>query len=549
MAVTFAWQANAHSDQDVKDREKLDRVEKFDRKSDAADLKSQDRERSNGDAKSDERISFGKSNDNKSDQDKTKREHASGPSHAEDARSSSAVSEPSNSGGADDKSASGGSGGEEKSESGEAAKSGSSGGSGSSGSGSSGSSGSGSSGDPSGSGSGSGSGSSGSSGSGSSGSSGSDSSGSGSSGSGSSGGGSSGSGSSGSDGSGDGQGTSGASASLPNAVIERDASGREQRADEVILVGRRDAIDALKSQGFDVLGANRLSTSGEVIARVRVKSGDSVEQTLDRLRAAVPGAVVAPNHVFRPSAGEGRGIPAATRASGGVKGRLGIVDTGVDVAGLHLNRSVLATRSFTGGAYTPREHGSAVAMIAANSGVAIDAADVFAADSHGALYTTAEAAAAAIDWLVDRGAPVINISIQGPDNPVLEKVVRSAIARGVVIVAAAGNSGPAAPPSYPAAYVGVVGVTAVDEQGRIYRRANRGDYISFAAVGVHVPVAGPQSVSGTSYAAPSVAAAVARRHQAQSPDAAARVLVQLRAEAIDLGPPGRDKTFGWGWLR
>jgi subtilisin family serine protease len=336
---------------------------------------------------------------------------------------------------------------------------------------------------------------------------------------------------------------------LPNAVIERDAGGREQRADEVILVGRREAVDSLKSQGFDILGANRLSTSGEVIARVRVKSGDSVELTLDRLRAAVPGAVVAPNHVFRPSAGEGRGVPAATRASGGVKGRLGIVDTGVDVVGLHLSRSVLATRSFNGGAYTPREHGSAVAMIAANSGVAIDAADVFAADAQGALFTTAEAAAAAIDWLVDRGAPVINISIQGPDNPVLEKVVRSAIARGVVIVAAAGNSGPAAPPSYPAAYVGVVGVTAVDEQGRIYRRANRGDYISFAAVGVHVPVAGPQSVSGTSYAAPSVAAAVARRHQAQSPDAAARVLVQLRAEAIDLGPPGRDKTFGWGWLR
>lgn len=370
--------------------------------------------------------------------------------------------------------------------------------------------------------------------------------------------GSDGSGSGGSSGSGSGGGVSAQGGQSGDATavqradttIERDLDGRERRSDEVLFVGKSDMIEAAKARGFDIIDSKPLSTSGESIARVRVRDGETVDSTLERLKSAAPEATVAPNHVFRPSAGDtGAYRPARAAAHRPAQGRLGIIDTGVDVQGLGLQRSVLATRSFTGGAYTPRPHGSTVAVIAANSGVAIDAADVFATDASGALYATAEATAAAVDWLVERGAPVINISIQGPDNPVLEKVIRAAIARGVVIVAAAGNEGPSAPPSYPAAYGGVVGVTAVDGQGRIYRRANRGDYISFAALGVHVPVAGPQKVSGTSFAAPTVAAEVALRLHAQSPDDAARVLSQLRAEAVDLGPPGRDKTFGWGWLR
>jgi hypothetical protein len=373
--------------------------------------------------------------------------------------------------------------------------------------------------------------------------------------------------SSGSDGSGSGSGEV-AAAQAPSTqqvagqIIERDADGRERRSDEVLLVGRSETVEALQSQGFDVIGANSLSSSGEVIARVRVRGGESVETTLDRLRAvSPPGTVTAPNHVFRPSAADRlpralkrTGAAAPARKDGASQGRLGIIDTGIDVEGSGLTGSVLATRSFTGATYTPREHGSAVAMIASKQGVLIDAADVFASDARGGIYATAEAAASAIDWLVERGAPVINISIQGPDNSVLEKVVRSALARGVVVVAAAGNQGPVAPPSYPAAYIGVVSVTAVDAEGRIYRRANRGDYISFAAYGVHVPVAGPQGpagkpVTGTSYAAPSVAAQVALRLHTQSPEDSQRVLSELRARAVDLGPPGRDQTFGWGWLR
>ena len=58
-----------------------------------------------------------------------------------------------------------------------------------------------------------------------------------------------------------------------------------------------------------------------------------------------------------------------------------------------------------------------------------------------------------------------------------------------MIVAAAGNGGPTAPPAYPAALRPVVAVTAVDSKDHIYRYANQGRYIMVAAPGVDEPAA------------------------------------------------------------
>src|SRR5262249_8817405 len=105
----------------------------------------------------------------------------------------------------------------------------------------------------------------------------------------------------------------------------------------------------------------------------------------------------------------------------------------------------------------------------------------------------------------------------------------------------------------PAAYPGVIAVTAVDEHGKVYRRANRGDYIAFAAPGVRVASEyestaskTAKTVSGTSFAAPAVAAMIALKlgHSASLED----VMAELKGEARDLGAPGRDATYGWGAL-
>jgi subtilisin family serine protease len=158
--------------------------------------------------------------------------------------------------------------------------------------------------------------------------------------------------------------------------------------------------------------------------------------------------------------------------------------------------------------------------------------------------------ARAIDWLMAQKTPVINMSLAGPPNAILEAAVRRAQDRGHIVVAAVGNAGPAARPQYPAAYAGVVGVTAIDDNGRVYRRAVRGQHVDFAAPGVAVAAASPagpdSAVSGTSFAAPYVAAALALRHTALDPLSAQRAVADLARESADLGDPGQDPVYGFG---
>jgi hypothetical protein len=83
----------------------------------------------------------------------------------------------------------------------------------------------------------------------------------------------------------------------------------------------------------------------------------------------------------------------------------------------------------------------------------------------------------------------------------------------------------------------------------VYRRANQGRHIAFAARGVRVvtgyPSAKSKAVSGTSFAAPIVAVALA--HKIKNGEIASRdAVLALQHEAQDLGAPGKDSVFGWG---
>lgn len=145
--------------------------------------------------------------------------------------------------------------------------------------------------------------------------------------------------------------------------------------------------------------------------------------------------------------------------------------------------------------------------------------------------------------------PVINISLTGPDNLLLAGAVRKLREQGTLLVAAVGNEGPAAPPLYPAAYPEVVGVTAASRTGDLFRWANRGEQVMFAAHGVAVDVPHPDggviTDSGTSLAAPVVTAALACGVSGGDSEAALAALID---QAQDLGEPGRDSLFGFGFL-
>jgi len=314
----------------------------------------------------------------------------------------------------------------------------------------------------------------------------------------------------------------------------------------------------MKELGYSVISTERLDAAGSTLTILHGPTeGPSI---LPRLTREAPASTFGLNHIFEPAAGDlpAHGVaPVGPHAGRPCRCRIGMIDTGVEASGFAPHGAKLAQRGFGGGAAMPQAHGEAVAALmleqisdahGAATGAELYVADIF---SPGAQSGTAAALVSGLSWLADSGASVINVSLAGPPNPVVAKVIERIAARGVLVVAAAGNDGPAAPPVFPAAYPEVVAVTAVDALRKPYRYANRGPYVMFAALGVDVRAAapsGPQTVSGTSFAAPTVAVELARRLPAADPAAARRAVQAVTAQAVDLGAPGRDPVFGYGLI-
>jgi len=199
----------------------------------------------------------------------------------------------------------------------------------------------------------------------------------------------------------------------------------------------------------------------------------------------------------------------------------------------------------------PRGHGTAVASLIAaqGSGAHILAASVFFQTPGYNPGAMTESLVAALDWLVSEEVDVINMSLAGPPDALLERML-SELGKPLV-VAAVGNNGPSGEPLYPAAYDGVIGVTAVDRDKRIFHYANRGDHVDYAALGVNVQVAdagaGRRIESGTSMASPLVAVIIGSllRQGRLSPDELQSVLLE---SCEDLGRKGRDRIYGHGLL-
>jgi minor extracellular protease Epr len=159
---------------------------------------------------------------------------------------------------------------------------------------------------------------------------------------------------------------------------------------------------------------------------------------------------------------------------------------------------------------------------------------------------------AALDWLSQQDdLQVINMSLAGPPNRLLEQTINTLYARGTYVVAAMGNDGPHGPPRYPAAYERVVAVAATDRDGDIFRWSNQGEHVDYTALGVDLPTAAVDgqvlaAQSGTSLAAPVVSAFLACALQ-QGVDIEAASAV-LDARVLDLGDPGHDPVYGKGLL-
>ncbi len=158
--------------------------------------------------------------------------------------------------------------------------------------------------------------------------------------------------------------------------------------------------------------------------------------------------------------------------------------------------------------------------------------------------------ARAIRWAVDNGADVLNLSVVlYADHPAVRAAVAAALARDVVVVAAAGNlHGSGDPRPYPAAYDGVLGVGAVGGDGVRAAFSQAGAYVDLVAPGTDVLIAAPgrghHRAEGTSYAVPFVAATAALLRQYR-PELSA---VEVAARIVATADPAPEGGYGAGVL-
>lgn len=313
-------------------------------------------------------------------------------------------------------------------------------------------------------------------------------------------------------------------------------SAGDQRPREVLVVF---AETAKVSAPDDVAATVKLdreanfesALSGRRIVRYRIADDRSLPQVLDLLGKDARILSAQPNYVYKPLQGAGgKAAPAAQystrtlrltdahRLARGRNVKIAVIDTGVDTAHPELAGLKIETFDATGsGRVRAEAHGTAMlGILAARKqlvGTAPDAtllvARAIAPEGEG----TTESVIKALAWSFGNGARIVNLSLSGPKDPLLQQEIATAIARGATVVAAAGNGGEAAPPAFPAAYEGVIAVTAVDANDKVYADANRGGYIALAAPGVDVPALAPNrsytSASGTSYAAAHVSGVIA----------------------------------------
>jgi subtilisin family serine protease len=194
-----------------------------------------------------------------------------------------------------------------------------------------------------------------------------------------------------------------------------------------------------------------------------------------------------------------------------------MIDGGV-AAHPSLADAAIVQQGFAGVA-KPTGHGTAVAsLLVGRDGVfrgAAAGARLYVADVYGGNPAAGSASAIvrALAWAASKQPDAISISLVGPSNLLLQRATSILSARGIRMVAAVGNDGPAAPIQYPAAYPGVTAVTAVDARDRALPEAGRAARLDFAAPGADMAAALPgrgyAKVRGTSFATPLVAARLA----------------------------------------
>lgn len=335
----------------------------------------------------------------------------------------------------------------------------------------------------------------------------------------------------------------------PASVAAREASpvppqvqalvGLPHRPRELVVLLATDGADGvvtdlMRLHGIVAEERHVIALVGGTMVRFRVVDNRPLQQVLAAVAADPRVLISQPNFSFVTSDSVGNlaarlqyapqkiRVPEAHRMARGRGIRLAILDTGIDSRHPEIAGSIADSfDALNEGTSQAEAHGTAITgIITARKslqGIAPDAGVLsvraFASDGSGAAKSTSMALVKGIDWAFANKARLFNLSFAGPDDALLGRVIAEAIAKGAVFVAASGNAGPDAEPAYPAAYRGVIAVTATDDSDGIFAMAQRGTHVSVAAPGVDIlapaPGGGYDVSSGTSLATAHVTGIIA----------------------------------------
>jgi subtilisin family serine protease len=354
------------------------------------------------------------------------------------------------------------------------------------------------------------------------------------------------------------------------------AGERRFVADEVVLdIPNIPAptLDAIaKRHRLTLIGSRGLALTGHTLYRWRIEDGRPVADVIRALAGEQRLSAAQPNFTFtlqqqQTELSPTEGDPAqyavaklrlaeAHRLAKGDNVLVALIDSGVDLSHPELAGVVAASYDAISGDAQPHPHGTAMAgAIAAHEkliGVAprVRLLAIRAFGPGPEQEGTTFRILSGLDWAVEHGARVVNMSFAGPADPALKEALAKARKKGLVLIAAAGNAGPKSPPLYPAADPNVIAVTATDVSDHLFAGANRGSYIALAAPGVDIltpaPHAAMQLSTGTSVAAAHVsgiAALLIERKPSLRPDEVRKILT---SSARHMGSKARDNEYGAG---
>ena len=229
-------------------------------------------------------------------------------------------------------------------------------------------------------------------------------------------------------------------------------------------------------------------------------------------------------------------LPQAHALAHGMNVTIAVIDSGIDVKHPELANSVADSFDALGSKEGPHVHGTGIAgAIVAHARLMGSAPEArllairaFGVGSKGA-ESTSYVILKGLDYAAEHGAQIINMSFAGPKDPLIERGIAATAARGILMVAAAGNAGAKSPPLYPAANPNVIAVSGTDAQDKLFTASNRGNHIAIAAPGADIFLPAPdekyQMTSGTSFSAAyvsGIAALLLERNPALKPERCAR---------------------------